>query len=60
MTEILISQVHKNIEIVYNNKLDGQFRKDGSNKRLKEVIGDYHFTTFQEGVLKTYDNYREN
>lgn len=60
MTRILLSQVHKNIETVYNNKLNGQFRKDGNNKRLKEIIGNYHFTTFQEGVLKTYDDYRES
>ena len=60
MARILLSQVHKNIEIVYNNNLDGQFRKDGSNHKLKESIGDFKFTKFKDGITKTYDWYIEN
>ena len=32
----------KKCEVVYNNKLDGQFRKDGSNRRLISLIGDFN------------------
>ena len=60
MARILLSQVHKNIEIVYNNNLDGQFRKDGSNHKLKESIGDFKFTKFKDGITKSYDWYIEN
>ena len=59
MASALISQVHKNIEVRYNNKLDGQFRKDGNNQKLKELIGNYKFTTFKDGVLKTYNDYTQ-
>tara|TARA_Y100000034_G_C6900711_1_gene416532 strand:- start:1409 stop:2299 length:891 start_codon:yes stop_codon:yes gene_type:complete len=59
MSALLKSQVHKNIKIIYNNNLDGQFRKDGSNEKLKELIGNYKFTKFKEGVLKTYNEYEQ-
>ena len=47
----------KNIKINFNNYLDGQYRKDGSNKRLLEIVGDYKFTSFEEGLRKTYEWY---
>jgi GDP-L-fucose synthase len=59
MANILITRLNKDIEIVYNKQLDGQFRKDGSNMRLKKIIGDYKFTSFEEGVVKTYEWYIE-
>jgi GDP-L-fucose synthase len=57
MINILLTKVQKDVIIKYNNKLDGQFRKDGSNKKLLELIGDYKFTNFDEGILKTYEWY---
>ncbi len=60
MARTLLSQVDKEINIVYNNKLDGQFRKDGSNHKLKELIGDFKFTKFKDGIMKTYNWYLEN
>ena len=58
MVSILLKQVNKDIKIGYNNKLDGQFRKDGSNKRLVELIGDFEFKEFKDGVKETYEWYR--
>jgi len=55
----LISQLDKDIIIIYNNKLDCQFRKDGSNNKLKEIIGDYSFTKLKEGILAAYNSYKE-
>jgi len=60
MANILIKQLNKNIKIVYNNQLDGQFRKDGSNKRFLELVGDFKFTPFDVGVEKTIKWYLEN
>jgi GDP-L-fucose synthase len=57
MINILLTKVQKDVIIKYNNKLDGQFRKDGSNKKLLELIGGYKFTDFDEGILKTYEWY---
>ena len=57
MIGILLSKIQKDVSISYNNKLDGQFRKDGSNKKLLELIGNYDFTKFEDGILKTYEWY---
>ena len=48
----------EHLEIVYDDtKPDGQFRKDGSNKRLIELIGNFEFKKFKEGVKETYGWY---
>jgi len=48
---------NKNIKIKFNGKLDGQFRKDGSNTELIKLIGKYNFTKLQDGLAKTYKWY---
>ena len=60
MAEIAIKKMNKSVIIKYNGKLDGQYRKDGDNSKLKEMIGDFEFTTFAQGVEKTYKWYKEN
>ena len=44
----------------FNNKFDGQFRKDGRNIKLLKTIGDFNFTPFSTGFKKTYEWYLEN
>lgn len=56
MIEIAINISNKKINYYFNNKLDGQFRKDGSNKMLLSKI-DFKFTKFIEGYEKTYKFY---
>ena len=60
MINILNDKIDKNVNIEFNNELDGQFRKDGSNKSLLNLIGEFEFTPFSEGVEKTYKWYEEN
>ncbi|QQS41974.1 MAG: NAD-dependent epimerase/dehydratase family protein [Acidobacteriota bacterium] len=38
---------------------DGQFRKDVSNERMKEVLGEFAFTPLREGIARVYAHYRE-
>lgn len=59
MIEILRAQVNKRVSVEFNNQLDGQHRKDGSNKALLKMIGDFDFTPFSIGVKKTYDWYEK-
>ena len=59
MAETLINQLNKTIKIVYNNHMDGQFRKDGSNLKLRELIGNFEFTKFKDGIIKTYNWYKK-
>ena len=60
MTRTLIEQTGKNVRTLFNGDMDGQFRKDGSNERLLKLTGPFDFTTFREGVSKTYNWYSEN
>lgn len=60
MINILREQLDKDVQIKFNDKLDGQFRKDGSNEYLLNLIGDFEFTPFAEGVKKAYEWYEEN
>lgn len=51
------SITNKDIVVRYNHKLDGQYRKDGSNTEFKKLVGNFDFTTFARGFRKTYDWY---
>lgn len=57
MIEIALNISQKDVNIVYNNKLDGQYRKDGSNEKLINLINNYDFTKFKDGFKKTYEWY---
>jgi len=51
--------IKKDIIPKFNGKYKGQYRKDGSNKELKKIIKDFQFTSFEEGIKKTYKWYEE-
>ena len=58
MAKTLISYLNIDVKIVYNNKLEGQHRKDGTNNLLLKTIGAYQFTSFDKGVTQTYNWYK--
>ena len=60
LARTLTKQVDKNVRLSFNGKMDGQFRKDGSNNELLKIIGAFNFTSFEEGISKTYKWYSEN
>jgi len=53
MIETCISITKKQVNVVFNQQNDGQFRKDGSNQKLKELIPSVEFTAFRDGLEKT-------
>ena len=57
MIKICIKKVNKDVIITYNNKFKGQYRKDGSNEKFKHLVGEFVFTSFEQGVEKTYEWY---
>jgi len=59
MVDTLLSRIQKGVKIKYNAELDGQFRKDGSNKKLLNLLGDFNFTNFEDGIYKTYEWYSQ-
>jgi len=61
MSQILADiQNDKTISFKFNGRLDGQYRKDGDNSMFLDLVGDYNFTSFREGIGKTYKWYIEN
>jgi len=60
MSQILKKQVNKNLNFVFNGNLDGQYRKDGSNTCLRELVPSVDFTSFHDGVRETYEWFLEN
>ena len=60
MINIGLKKVKKNVKISFNNKLDGQYRKDGCNRKLIDLLGNINFTSFENGFSKTYEWYEEN
>ena len=60
MINIGLKSVAKNVKISFNNNLDGQYRKDGSNDSLTQLLGNIDFTPFEVGFAKTYKWYKDN
>ena len=58
---ILANSINEQINFNFNNILDGQFRKDGSNTQLRKVIEDnFEFTSFSIGIRETYEWYKSS
>ena len=43
-----------------STKPDGQYRKPSDNSKLKSIIGDFKFTSIEEGLNNTVDNFLIN
>ena len=59
MVDIAFSVANKKVEVIFDGELDGQHRKDGSSSALLNLIGNYSFTPFREGIRRTYEWYTE-
>ena len=57
MIDILRKYINKDVNIKFNSHLDGQYRKDGSNGKLLNMIGKFNFTPFKDGAKTTYNWY---
>jgi GDP-L-fucose synthase len=57
MAEIALESCDaKHLKIVYDSeKPDGQYRKDVSNSRMKEIIPELKVTNLSDGIKKTYE-----
>ena len=59
MVDIIKTIIRSSSAAIFNNKLDGQYRKDGSNRMFKDMCPDFEFTAFEEGIMETYKWYYE-
>ena len=56
MARVALDVTNKNYNIIYDRpELDGQYRKDVSNKKLLKLFPDFKFTQLKEGLKKVYD-----
>ena len=55
MANIVKDVTGSSASISYNQRMEGQLRKDGSNAMFKSMIEGFKFTPFKEGVEMTYD-----
>ena len=56
LTRLVFGFLNKNSYIKYiKPELDGQYRKDVCNERLKEIIPDFKFIDFNKGIKKVYE-----
>ena len=61
IAETAIKATKSELKIEFDKKSpDGQFRKDLSNKKLFNTIGNFKFTSLYEGINKTYEWYKNN
>ena len=62
IAEIALKTLGKeDYEIIFtNNEIeDGNYRKDVSSKKLKDLLGGFEFTTLANGIKKVYNIYSE-
>ena len=56
MAEKTLDILKKDLNIIYSKpELDGQYRKDVSNNKMKSILPNFEFTSFKDGILKSYD-----
>lgn len=56
MTKIALEVLNVKSKINYTSpELDGQYRKDVSNKKMLNYFPNFKFTSFREGIKKVYD-----
>jgi len=60
MVGIIKSIINPTVRVSFNGNLDGQYRKDGSNELFKGLFLGTQFTSFEEGIKKTYEWYKES
>jgi GDP-L-fucose synthase len=56
MAEIALNVLDKNLILNFDTLMpDGQFRKDASNKKMKELFPDFEFKPFANGIESVYN-----
>jgi len=57
MAELAIKAINPELKINFSNpELDGQYRKDVDNSKMKNLLSNFKFTSLEEGILRTYYN----
>ncbi len=50
----------QHLKIKYDHdKPDGQYRKDASNEKFKQIMPEFNFTPLLQGIRKTYSEYHD-
>jgi len=60
MVNAVSTIINKDLIIKYTGELDGQYRKDGDNAKFLELCPEFKFTSFTDGIVKTYEWYEKS
>jgi GDP-L-fucose synthase len=56
VVDLIVKHIGFEGEVIFDlSKPDGQFRKPSDNSKLKKYLPDYKFTSFENGIKKTID-----
>ena len=56
MAEIAVEELKSGLKIEYpDNSLDGQYRKDVSIDKLKQLLPGFKFTNYKDGISRVYN-----
>ena len=61
VVNLIVKHMEFDGEVIFDSsKPDGQFRKPSDNSKLKKYLPDYKFTSFEDGIKKTIDWFKNN
>ena len=60
LAEEICRQMHFAGNIIYNQQMEGQFRKPSDNSRLRELLPNFKFTSIEEGLRESIDWFESN
>jgi GDP-L-fucose synthase len=61
VVNIIVKEMEFEGNVVWRtDRPDGQLKKSSSNKKLMEIIGNYEFTTLEDGIKKSVDWFVKN
>ena len=61
LVDILVQEFNFKGKVIFDSsKPDGQYRKPSDNSRIKELLPEFEYTPFEQGIMETVNWFKEN
>jgi len=61
LVEILVDEFNFKGKVIFDkSKPDGQYKKPSDNSKIKELLPDFNYTSFEKGIKETVNWFKEN
>ena len=61
LVEILVDEFNFKGKVIFDkSKPDGQYKKPSDNSKIKELLPDFKYTSFEKGIKETVNWFKEN